>query len=275
MIEKYHIPPSSLEKIIIKYLWWNSKNLFLQEDISFIYEIEEDVKKLTHWYPLAYILWQAEFYGLSFFVDENTLIPRIDTEVLVRSVLDYCWEKKTKFFLFDIGTWTWCIPLSLNFYSPEFFKNTIGIDISANALKIAKKNKENLVKNKKISFLLLDFHYLESIIQEIDYKNKNLIFTANLPYIKNWDEALEKNVEVYEPQAALFWGKDTGFEMYEDLIKKLIVIKKEKKIKNIDLFIEIWYNQAECSKSFLEEKKLSYRQIFDTNKILRTLFIKI
>ncbi|NUJ97455.1 HemK family protein methyltransferase [Candidatus Gracilibacteria bacterium] len=275
MIEKYHIPPSSLEKIIIKYLGGNSKNLFLQEDISFIYEIEEDVKKLTHGYPLAYILGQAEFYGLSFFVDENTLIPRIDTEVLVRSVLDYCGEKKTKFFLFDIGTGTGCIPLSLNFYSPEFFKNTIGIDISANALKIAKKNKENLVKNKKISFLLLDFHYLESIIQEIDYKNKNLIFTANLPYIKNGDEALEKNVEVYEPQAALFGGKDTGFEMYEDLIKKLIVIKKEKKIKNIDLFIEIGYNQAECSKSFLEEKKLSYRQIFDTNKILRTLFIKI
>jgi release factor glutamine methyltransferase len=275
MIKKYHINSSSLEKVIIKHLWWNPKTFFLQEYVFFFYEIEEDIKKLTHWYPLEYILWKAEFYGLSFFVDENTLIPRIDTEVLVKSVLDYCWEKKTKFFLFDIGTWTWCIPLSLNFYSSESFKNTIGIDISANALKIAKKNKENLVKNKKISFLLLDFHFLENIIQEKIYKNKNLIFTANLPYIKIWDEGLEKNVEIYEPKEALFWGKNTGFEMYEDLVEKLIVIKKEKKIKNIDLFIEIWYNQTEYSKNFLEEKKLNYRQIFDTNKILRTLFIKI
>lgn len=277
MVQKYQISISSLEKILIKYLICSQEELFLKNEIDFslLEKIEQDIILLSKWYPLAYILGYVEFYGLDFFVNENTLIPRIDTEILVNSVSDFCKKEKKKFYLFDVGTWSWCIPLSLNFCFPEYFEKTFCVDISAKAIEIAEKNKEKFSLKKEIFFYELDFHFLENILIWDNYKEKDFIFTANLPYIKNGDENLDKNVLLYEPSWALFWGEETWFEMYQELIEKLIFIKKEKVVKNIDLFVEIWYNQFENSKNFLEEKKVTYVYLFDTQKIARVIHIKI
>ncbi len=277
MVKKYHISISSLEKILVKYLACSQEELFLKNEIDFslLEKIEQDILLLSKWYPLAYILGYVEFYGLDFFVNKNTLIPRIDTEILINAVSDFCKQEKKSFYLFDVGTWSWCIALSLNFCFPEYFEKTFCIDISPKAIEIAQKNKEKFSLEKDISLYELDFHFLENILKWDNYEEKDFIFTANLPYIKNSDENLDKNVVLYEPSIALFWGEDTWFEMYQELIEKLIFMKKEKVVKNIDLFMEIWYNQFENSKKFLEEKKIAANYILDTQKIARVIHIKI
>ncbi len=112
-----------------------------------IYVLDKKIARLVTGEPLAYIINQVEFFGLRFFVNENVLIPRPDTEILVEKALEWC-KKQTQAVKFvDIGTGSGCIGISILNHYPEIVG--FGVDISYDALKVANENRKLL---KKVHF---------------------------------------------------------------------------------------------------------------------------
>ena len=161
--------------------------------------------------PVAYILKEKEFWSKKFYVTKDTLIPRPETELLVDKILhEY---KKKRISILDIGTGSGCILLSL--LSNMKHSIGIGIDISKEAIKIAKKNalKHNLLNQVKF--------YNKSL--EIIYDKKFDVIVSNPPYIVNYElKNLSNDIKRYEPRMALDGGND-GL----DLIRKVIYKSKE------------------------------------------------
>ena len=147
--------------------------------------------------PIQYITGEAWFYGLRFEVNENTLIPRPETEELVEWIIESQKSKvqSQKCEILDIGTGTGCIPISLKTNLPQ--ANVSAIDISEKALEVAKRN---AVSNKvDISFIQADILEVEDLSQYFD------IIVSNPPYVRNLEkQEIKKNVLEYEPHLALF-----------------------------------------------------------------------
>ena len=148
--------------------------------------------------PIQYITGEAWFYGLRFEVNENTLIPRPETEELVEFIL-----KETSNFqlpasslnILDIGTGTGCIPISLKANLPQ--ANFSAIDVSEQALEVAKRN---AASNKA------EINFIQANILEVLDLNQNFdIIVSNPPYVRNLEkQEIKKNVLDYEPHLALF-----------------------------------------------------------------------
>jgi methylase of polypeptide subunit release factors len=97
---------------------------------------------------------------------------------------------------------------------------------------------------------------------------KNIIITANLPYIKDCDfENMDYETIRYEPNIALYWWEKTWFELYEKLILQCIKLKEISEIENIILFIEIWFDQKEVSEKYLWKLWLKF-EIFKDNSLI-------
>ena len=158
--------------------------------------------------PIQYITGEAWFYGLRFEVNENTLIPRPETEELVEFIL-----KETSNFqlpasslnILDIGTGTGCIPISLKANLPHV--NVSAIDVSEKALEVARRN---AVSNKvEINFIQTNILEVEDLSQ-LQTPNFQLptsfdIIVSNPPYVRNLEkQEIKKNVLDYEPHLALF-----------------------------------------------------------------------
>ncbi|MCW3161100.1 peptide chain release factor N(5)-glutamine methyltransferase [Chryseobacterium oryctis] len=178
--------------------------------------------------PYQYILGETEFYGMSFFVDENVLIPRPETEELLEfaigKIKSHSSKNKTLKIL-DIGTGSGIIPLVLKKHFPE--AEVHAIDFSENALKIAKKNS--------------DFHQLEINFIHADYLNLDIketfdIIISNPPYI-GIDEEVEINdsVKEFEPKMALFSPTSDALIFY----RKIADDSKKYLSKGGLLFLEI------------------------------------
>jgi release factor glutamine methyltransferase len=147
--------------------------------------------------PIQYITGEAWFYGLRFEVNENTLIPRPETEELVEWILNspIITQHPTPFTILDIGTGTGCIPISLKANLPQ--ANVSAIDVSEKALEVAKRN---AISNKvEINFIQANILEEEDLNQHFD------IIVSNPPYVRNLEkEEIKKNVLDYEPHLALF-----------------------------------------------------------------------
>ena len=168
---------------------------------------------LTH-KPVQYILNEAWFYKMKFYVDKNVLIPRPETEELVEWIVkDEKYNvgdtsKQTN--IIDIGTGSGCIAVSLK---NEMSKvNITAIDVSGKALLIAKKNAEGL--GAKIDFFQIDF------LKEDEWKTlpQFNIIVSNPPYIPiNEKEVLSQNVTEFEPEIALFVLENDPFIFYKKI----------------------------------------------------------
>jgi release factor glutamine methyltransferase len=105
---------------------------------------------------------------------------------------------------------------------------------------------------------------------------ENLIITANLPYIKNWDfENMDKEVLENEPHIALFGWEETGFELYEKLIFQIFELKNIYSLEKITLFIEIWFDQREYSQKYLESLWLEieyFKDLWWIDRIVKICF---
>ena len=147
--------------------------------------------------PIQYITGEAWFYGLRFEVNENTLIPRPETEELVEWIIESQKSKvqSQKCEILDIGTGTGCIPISLKLNLPQ--ANVSAIDVSEQALDVAKRN---AASNKvEINFILANILEVKDLNQHFD------IIVSNPPYVRNLEkEEIKKNVLEYEPHLALF-----------------------------------------------------------------------
>ena len=156
--------------------------------------------------PIQYITGSTWFYGLKFEVNENTLIPRPETEELVEWILNSPNIHHTSpNNILDIGTGTGCIPISLKANVPQ--ANVSAIDVSEKALEVAKRN---AVLNKvEINFIqanILEVEDLSKLPSSISHHPSSYnIIISNPPYVRNLEkQEIKKNVLDYEPHLALF-----------------------------------------------------------------------
>lgn len=150
--------------------------------------------QLEQFRPIQYIFGKAYFYGLEFKVNENTLIPRPETEELVEWIIHEN-SKRGAFNILDIGTGSGCIPISLAKNLPV--ADVSAIDISEGALAIAKENAD--ANNASINFFQTDILKAEALPAEYD------VIVSNPPYVRNLEKVeIKPNVLDYEPHLALF-----------------------------------------------------------------------
>jgi release factor glutamine methyltransferase len=191
-------------------------------------ELNDVLRRINRHEPIQYILQEAEFYGRLFYVNKDVLIPRPETELLVKEVIDYAKDGSLR--ILDVGTGSGCIAVTLACELPN--ATITAIDISNAAIDVAHKN--SLTFNTHIEFFLSDV--LTDEIPEVD------IIVSNPPYIALPEmESMNKNVVDYEPHLALF--VDDPMTFY-----KVIANKKAKAI-----FVEI-------NERFGNEVKLLFKE---------------
>lgn len=194
--------------------------------------------------PLQYITNQQEFMKLNFYVDENVLVPRPDTEILVEEVIEIV-KKQKKEQILDLCTGSGAIGISIAKYVAS--SNVVLADISKEALQVAKKNAKQNGVEKQIT--LIQSNLFEKIQTTFD------IIVSNPPYIRSKViKTLQKEVQ-QQPQIALDGGED-GIFFYRDIIKKA----KQYLNPNGYLCLEIGYDQKESVIGLLEESN-QYQEI--------------
>jgi release factor glutamine methyltransferase len=167
--------------------------------------LEKYTEELLLHKPVQYVLKESWFYGLKYFVNESVLIPRPETEELVKWILDDRPAPGSS--ILDMGTGSGCIAVSLKKNLPEI--KMIACDISGEALDVARKNAAS--NQTQVEFLQLDFLNEE---QQGNLVSVNCI-AANPPYVPNHDKnEMRKNVTEYEPPGALFVPDDDPLIFY-------------------------------------------------------------
>lgn len=224
-------------KIIFQYLFdYSNSQIFLngeRELTNYEYDrfckIQEDISKGI---PLQYAIGKWNFYGRDFIINENVLIPRPETELLVDEILKLDLEDKS---ILDIGTGSGAIAITLSLESKA---NIYASDISKKALEMAKQNAENFGAN-------IEF-YLSDVFNEIPKDKKFDIIVSNPPYLTE-KEYLEVDKFLYhEPKNALVAG-DKGYEIYERIIEEA----RDRLNENGLLFFEIGFEQGDIIKELL------------------------
>lgn len=187
--------------------------------------------------PIQYITNKQEFMKLDFYVDENVLIPQPDTEILVEKAIEET-KKIENVEILDMCTGSGCIGISIA-KNIENAKVTL-VDISKNAIEIAKKN---ALQNKVESQLtFIQSNMFEKVEKKFD------IIVSNPPYIKtDVIQKLDKQVQ-NEPHIALDGGKD-GLKFYKIIIEEAKKYLKE----NGKLILEIGYDQKEEVENLIKQ----------------------
>lgn len=201
---------------------YDNKEIDKQQQWQYFVNIE----KLTKGVPLQHITHRQEFMKMDFFVDENVLIPRSDTEILVEEVIKIA-QKYNSPRILDLCTGSGAIAISLKKFVPN--ADITAVDISEKALEIAQKNAKKL--ETKINFLKSD------LFDKLDNKKFDII-VSNPPYIRK-DEIKKLSEEVQkEPKIALDGGED-GLDFYRIIAEQAINYLKTGSF----LCFEIGYNQ--------------------------------
>lgn len=206
---------SSIGDWVIEYLTGTRKSeRITRKDILLTPEQQSKLNtildRLMKHEPVQYVLNEAWFCGLKFFVDPHVLIPRPETEELVEWVVSNCRFPIDRLTILDVGTGSGCIPIALK---RRLGKSEVwGCDLSQEALAIAKKNAANL--GAAVHFLPLDFldrHERDSL-PSFD------IIISNPPYIPSTQmEGMDENVTKYEPHLALFVPDNDPLIFYRHL----------------------------------------------------------
>ena len=237
-----------LSKIIKKnrkYLILNSNEELKKENIkSFDYL----VKRRKKGEPIAYLINKKEFWKQNFYINQNVLIPRPDTETLVEETLKL-FNVNSKLNMLDIGTGSGCILLSILKERRNFFGT--GIDISKKAINVARFNAKMHQLSNRVKFYNSDVD--KFLIGKYD------LILSNPPYIKRQDlKYLEVDVKGFEPKLALDGGKD-GFSKITKVISKTSTLLK----KNGRFILEIGFGQKKKILSILKQNN------FFINKVVK------
>ncbi|MDO5616853.1 MAG: peptide chain release factor N(5)-glutamine methyltransferase, partial [Cruoricaptor ignavus] len=214
--------------------------------------LEDAILKLKIGQPFQQILGETEFYGFLFFVNEHVLIPRPETEELLEFAINEIKNstfQNQDFKILDIGTGSGIIPIVLKKHFPK--AKISAIDISENALNVAKKNAE--------------FHHMEINFIKKDFLSENLaesfdIIISNPPYIgKDEEVEIADSVKHFEPNIALFSPTSDTLIFY----RKIADFAEKSLTENGMIFLEI--NQK------LGEETLALFQKFKEKKLLKDL----
>lgn len=210
-------------------------------------EFNNCLERLINNEPLQYIIGKQEFMGLDFIVNEDVLIPRQDTEILVEEVINIM-EKEQKTRVLDLCTGSGAIGISIAKYIDKA-KITLA-DISKKALEIAKENAITNNENEKIEIIESD------LFSELNEQNKFDIIVSNPPYIKSEIiKTLEKQVQK-EPIIALDGGTD-GLDIYRRIIKEGYKYLEDAGY----LCLEIGYDQKQDVTELIN-KSIKYQSVY-------------
>lgn len=197
------------------------------------------IEKRSQRIPLQHITGSREFMGLEFYVNEHVLIPRQDTETLVELILkDY---KGRKPVILDMCTGSGCIAISLSKIGG--FDGVTAVDLSKEALKVAKRNADVLLGPDRITLIESD------LFQAIEPKSRFDIIVSNPPYIPTEIiKELQPEVRNFEPMLALD-GREDGLFFYRQLVSE------GRRFLNPggSIYFEIGYDQAESVSALLED----------------------
>ena len=219
-----------------EYVILNTQDRLKDKDLDYFTNLVNERKKGK---PIAYLTGKKFFWKNEFKVNQNVLIPRPETELIVEEILKIT-KNKFQLNVLEIGIGSGCILLSILKEKKGFIGT--GIDLSSECLKICKKNIIKLRVSNKIKLFKSD-------VDNFNYGKYDLII-SNPPYIKKLDlKYLEKNVIDFEPRLALDGGLDGLSE-----IKKVIEKSSELIRKNGKLILEIAFDQKTKVKEILKKK---------------------
>ena len=234
-----------LEKLLCHYLdktrtelWTDAEQELSEELVKKIQEdyraYEEDDK------PLEYILGFVEFFGVRFWVNEHTLIPRPETEYMITAITEELQSREdSDHILLDIGTGSGVLWCSVLLQNEGKIREVFLADISADALYVANRNYNDLIDGSLYDTRIVQSDlcaFLESYSGIIE--GRKLIMTANLPYIpdQTFDENSPANVQKWEPRFA-FVGGDDGLDLYRKMFAQLLELKDQ--VSDLVMFLEM------------------------------------
>lgn len=257
--------PKLKSRLLMQFILNKPRQYVIVNDMKELNQNEEKryfdaIKKMRRGMPLEHITHQKEFMKLSFFVDENVLIPRQDTEILVEEVIKIAQKTNAKKIL-DLCTGSGAIAVSLAKYLPQ--SEITAIDISNEALKIAKKNAINNQVESQITFISSDM-FTNLNDEKFD------IIVSNPPYIKrNVIDSLDREVKK-EPYIALDGGED-GLYFYRKIIRESYQYLKYKGY----LCLEIGFDQKIDVIELIEneekfENTYCKKDLYDNDRIIVT-----
>ncbi len=236
--------------------------IHLEEDVSNekVELYKKEVEALRNNKPLQYVLGYTNFYGNKLIVNENVLIPRFETEELVENTIKYINKLFNKeISIIDLGCGSGAIGLTLKQKLNNINTDVTLLDISDEALEVAKKNADKL--NLQVNFIKNDM--LENINKKFD------VIISNPPYI-SYDEKIESVVKDNEPHLALY-AKDNGLEYYKRILSTIENNLKEEFL----IAFEIGYTQKEEITSIIKEhlKNVQIECLKDMQNRDRMIFI--
>jgi len=202
-------------------------------------ELDQMVKRIEAHEPLQYVVGTVDFRGLEIHCDSRALIPRPETEALVEEILQApIWKNTPR--IADIGTGSGCIILTLANEHPN--AHFFAVDLSPDALELAKENAQRLQLDQKINWKC------SSLLDDFAPESLDLV-VANLPYISTADwEMLDPSVLQFEPRTALDSGP-SGMELIEILLQQATRVL----VPNGMIFLEFGYDQGSAVQHALEK----------------------
>ena len=227
--------------LVKHFLGLNSTDLLLNDE----FELREDLQqaanlRATTRRPIQHILGYAHFMGEDFIVNEHVLIPRDETEILVRKAVDFVKAKGLKNVL-DIGTGSGCIACMVAKLTEA---KVLGVDISKNALQTALDNSSKLGLFNKAIFRKSD------IFSNVHADEKFDLIASNPPYIPPSEKNKLQTEVGFEPELALFTKDNSGIEFYDKIIKDSPNYLNQGGY----LLFELGIVQAEKVKSLMEQQ---------------------
>ena len=221
-------------RIILKeVLSLDDKDLILKESLDISNEMIEKIiaieSRRLNGEPISKIFKKRDFYNSTFLISNDVLDPRPETELIVEIANNFINKNEVKNIL-DLGTGSGCILLSI--LKENKMINGLGIDLSKDAISIAKQNSKKLNLETQSNFLISNW------MSSVNYKYDLVV--SNPPYIASEDiKKLSKSVKIYDPILSLDGGDD-GLNSYRLIASDL----KRVVSKNALIIIEIGYNQS-------------------------------
>ena len=257
------IETNSLDaRIILREIFnFDEKELILNSDLilseSKISKVQKIITRRLNFEPVSKIFGKRDFYNSTFSISDDVLDPRPETENIVEIANNFILEKGYESFI-DLGTGSGCIILSILKENKNL--TAVGVDISIDAINIAKKNSKDMNLEKRSSFLVSN--WLSSIYNSYD------LIISNPPYIPS-DEiiTLSKTVKNFDPLISLDVGQD-GLKCYKEIAQDINRVIN----KNGRVILEIGYNQAHDVIKIFESKEFKLLKIYnDINGLNRIL----
>ncbi|HCW08409.1 MAG TPA: peptide chain release factor N(5)-glutamine methyltransferase [Cytophagales bacterium] len=198
------------------------------------------IERLNQHEPIQYILGEADFFGRKFKVNPSVLIPRPETEILIREILKLNLLSPT---ILDIGTGSGCIAITLKLEIPK--AHVSAIDVSQAAL---------ITANRNAQLLNADVYFIHGNILTDAFTEEVSIMVSNPPYVTEFEKkAMDSNVLHFEPHLALFVPDSNPLLFYRAIAEKSKTILKP----NGKLFVEINEALGQDVKRLFEDHGLS------------------